>query len=505
MFSRKGGSQLKGSSLVLNSKKAVNTTPNAKKTQIAPISESNSFDADSNTQPIADFPSPPVQIVSCRHAQAGELIPLPQLQTAPAGEIPQLTFQKIKQCMRICDFSDARSDVTSKETKKSALNELIDVYSNPKLLSRLTRDCHSSLIDMFAANVFRPLPNIPRALLQFDEVTFEDSAWPHLSLIYILFLKFLEANIDARILQFQLTPRFITQLFAVLDFPDERERAQAKAVISAIFNKVPPQRPLLRIITTNLLSGVPEGVSVNATSHLLELFFLFTAGTPPPLSPGLITAFERVILPLHLLSKLQSYHQQLVRCVLLMIRKDARLCPVLLHFLISHWPLTLDQKCELFIDEVAQVLEETLEKDIDSIMQSLLECVSNSAESPSMTLAEKSLKFIQNNRVMNAISHNPEPLMSLIFPTLFRVAKEHWQRNVQLLALQVMNSLMTLSPPTFKKVTADFKTEMMKEMTMKSNKKKLWLEVAKVAMNNDKSIDPDLVNHDMDAYFGVFE
>ena len=144
--------------------------------------------------------------------------------------------------MRICDFSDARSDATSKETKKAALNELIDAYSNPKLIQRLTRECHSSLIDMFAINVFRPLPNIPRALLYSDEVTFEDSAWSHLSLIYILFLKFLEANIDQRILQFQLTPRFITQLFAVLDFPDERERNQAKAVISAIFNKVPPQR-----------------------------------------------------------------------------------------------------------------------------------------------------------------------------------------------------------------------------------------------------------------------
>ena len=495
----------KSNSLIIstNRKGTAGPTP-TKKPLVQPINESsNQIDPDANKQPIADFPSPPVQIVSCRHAQPGELIPLPLLSTAPPGEIPQLTFQKIKQCMRICDFSDARSDATSKETKKAALNELIDAYSNPKLIQRLTRDCHSSLIDMFAINVFRPLPNIPRALLYSDEVTFEDSAWSHLSLIYILFLKFLEANIDQRILQFQLTPRFITQLFAVLDFPDERERNQAKAVISAIFNKVPPQRPLLRLITTNLLAGVPEGVSVNATSHLLELFYLFTAGTPPPLSPALVTAFEKIILPLHLLYRLQSYHQQLVRCVLLLVRKDARLCPLLFKFLLSHWPLTLDHKSELFIDECTQVLDETLENDVDDIIEKLLEYVAFAAESSSMTLAEKALGFLQNNRIKVAISHNPEPLMKKLFPSLYRVAKDHWHRNVQLLALQVMNSLMLLDQQAFKKVTADFKATMMAEAIDKSNKKKLWLEIANIAFRKDPRIIPDVVQRDMDAYFGV--
>lgn len=490
-------------SLVIPPRKGPVISQAPKKPAISAVDQGQSSADNIETTPIADFPSPPVQIVSCRHAQAGELIPLPQLSTAPVGEIPTLALQKIKQCMRICDFSDAKSDAISKETKKNALTELIDLYSNPKYISRLTRECHSQMIEMFATNVFRPLPNIPRALLLSDEVTFEDSAWPHLNLIYILFLKFLDGQIDPRILQYQITPRFITQLFAVLDFPDDRERTQVKNVITAIFNKVPPQRTLLRIITTSLLSGVPEGVSVNATANLLELFYNFTSNATPPLSPVLITAFERTILPLHLLSRLQSYHPQLVRCVLSMIRKDARLCTTLLKFLITHWPLTLDQKSELFIDEVAQMLEETPPQDISANIGELMERVAFAAESPSMTLSEKALGFMLNPRVQVAITEQPEQLIRTMFPALFRVAREHWHRNVQVKALEVMNALMELSPDVFRMVAAEFKQKAIAEFERKRAKKAFWEQVAAMASANDETISPETVEKDMMAYFGA--
>ena len=185
------------------------------------------------------------------------------------------------------------------------------------------------------------------------------------------------------------------------------------------------------------------------------------------------------------------------------MRKDARLCPVLFRFLLSHWPLTLDHKSELFIDECTQVLDETLEKDVDDIIEDLLEYVAFAAESSSMTLAEKALVFLQNNRIKVAISHHPEKLMKMLFPSLYRVAKDHWHRNVQLLALQVMNSLMLLDQTAFKKVTGDFKAAMMAEAIEKSNKKKLWLEIANIAIRKDPRIIKENVERDMDAYFGV--
>lgn len=477
---------------------------NQKKNALPAIEQnSNGDDTDTKKQPISDYPSPPVQIVSCRNAQSCEVFPLPTINTAPSGEIPQLSFQKLKQCCRICDFSDPNVDVVSKDTKKAALNELIGVYSNSKLVSRLSRDCHAQLIEMFAANVFRPPPNIPRALLLSDEVTFEDSAWPHLSLVYVLFQKFLVAKIDPRILQFQLTPRFISQLFAVLNFPDDRERVQAKNVIKEIFNKVPPQRPLLRLITTSLLTGVPEGVMLNATGYLLELFHAFTMSIHPPLPPQLISAFEKVILPLHLSSRMSSYHSQLTEFVLLMIKKNASLSNVLLKFLITHWPLTHDKKSELFIDEVAQILAEASPQVVNDNMPDLMECVCFAAESPSMTLAEKALLFMINPRVQVSIAEKPYELISQVFPSLFRAAREHWHRNCQTKALEVMNTLMELNPTAFEKVASQFKAQVRTYIDKMRSKKFLWECIAAKAVKNDAEIDPLAVKKDMNAYFGI--
>ncbi|OHS98842.1 protein phosphatase 2A, regulatory subunit [Tritrichomonas foetus] len=476
-----------------------------KKTILKPIPPKQNTipDNESEKQPISDFPSPPVQIVSCRHGQAGDMIPLPQISTAPIGEIPQLAIQKLKQCQRICDFSDVNADAASKVTKKATLNELIDLYSNPKLSSRLTRECHQQVIETFATNVFRPPPNIPRALLVSDEVTIEDTAWPHLQLVYLMFLKFLDCNVELRILQYQLQPKFISNLFAVLDFPDERERVQARAVIGSIYNKVPPHRNMLMNITLNLLMSVPEDLELNAASHLLELFYQFTSNTPPPLSQQLVQAFERVLLPLHLPYRCQRYFPPLVRCILLMIRKDARLANNLLQFLIGHWPLTLDHKSELFIDEIGQMLDEANPQDLNDNIVQLISCVLIAAESPCMTLADKALKFMLNNRVQNLIVENPDTLLNIIFPPLFRVACSHWQRSLQLNALNVMNTFMELCPDAFRRAAERFKASTMMENARKMQKKGLWDSVALVASQNDRSINSENVNLELTAFFGV--
>ncbi|OHT08583.1 phosphoprotein phosphatase [Tritrichomonas foetus] len=491
-------------SLVLNpSRKSTPNNSVNKKASLKPIApKPNSQDIDTEKQPISDFPSPPVQIVSCRHGQPDEMIPLPQISTAPHGEIPQLALQKIKQCCRICDFSDKQADAGSKITKTQTLNEIIDCYTNQKLFSRLTRDCHQALIEMFAANVFRPPPSIPRAIMISDDVIIEDTAWPHLNLVYILFLKFLESKVDLRILQFKLDPKFITSLYAILDFPDERERCQAKAVIAAIYNEVPPQRKILSNICLNLLLSVPEGLEMNAASHLLDLFYLFTTSTLPPLPPMLITTFKKVLLPLHLSERCQRYFQPLVKCILQMIRKDNTLGNTLLKFLIAHWPLTLDHKSELFIDEITQMLNDGNYKNIDDNIDPLLRCVSIAAESPCTTLADKALKFMLNNSILNAVSNNPDHLLEIIFPPLFRVARSHWQRNLQLCALNVMNALVDLVPENFKKAAVNFKQTVISEAHRKVLKRNFWDMVAKVAVSNYSTIDTDYVNKELSDFFG---
>jgi serine/threonine-protein phosphatase 2A regulatory subunit B' len=452
--------------------------------------------------PIIDAPQPPVPIASCRIDQGWELIPLPPLATAALVEIPQLAFQKLKQCARMCDFSDADADMQSRLTKTAALTELIGCYSTPKRLGKLTCECHQQVIDVFATNCFRSVPKIPRALLESDDSFLEDVAWPHLELVYNLFLRFVESQVDHRLLQFHLTPRYLSNLFALLDFPDHRERLMVKSVIASVFQNVPPHRAFLRVLAQNMLTGVCDGVFLNAASHLLELFCLFTSGTSPPLSAQMIFAFERVLLPLHLSYRCHRYFQPLVRCSILFVRKDVRLGGSLLQFLMNHWPLTLDHKAQLFIDEITQLLDDAFPC-VEAHICDLLMYISMALESPSMSLARRAMRFLTENNFQDLYRKSPRPMLRLIFPALYQVAEGHWQRSVQKEAVLTIKMFMDLDPAAFRDVANSLMDSVKGEWKQKMGKKEFWQAVTLVAINRDQTVQATSIMADLEDFYGA--
>jgi serine/threonine-protein phosphatase 2A regulatory subunit B' len=85
-----------------------------------------------------------------------ELTKLPLLKDTPAKERPALFIEKVKQCQSLFDFTDAVSDLKSKEIKRSALNELIDYIANNRKV--ITDEMYPAVVNMFAINLFRTLP-----------------------------------------------------------------------------------------------------------------------------------------------------------------------------------------------------------------------------------------------------------------------------------------------------------------------------------------------------------
>ena len=162
---------------------------------------------------------------------------------------------------------------------------------------------------MFANNVFRPPPTLPEQLVFCDDVTYEDSSWAHLSLLYDLFLKLLECKLDLRILQFHITPRFMSQLFSILTFPDQRERFQAKGIIESIFINVSYHRPLIRLITSSMIVGIQNGMHIFAAGHLLSLSLLYMGYLNKGIVADALNNYERLVLPLHIIDRCESFFQ----------------------------------------------------------------------------------------------------------------------------------------------------------------------------------------------------
>jgi hypothetical protein len=274
-----------------------------------------------------------------------------------------------------------------------------------------------------------------------------------------------------------------------------------KSVIASVFQNVPPHRAFLRVLTQNMLTGVCDGVFLNAASHLLELFSLFTSGTSPPLSAQMVFAFERVLLPLHLSCRRHRYFQPLTRCSLLFVRKDVRLGAALLQFLMNHWPLTLDHKAQLFIDEITQLLEDAFAS-VEAQICDLLIYICMALESPCMSLARRAMAFLMENNFQNLYRNNPVQMLKQIFPALYHVAEGHWQRSVQKEAMYIMKTFMDLDPAAFRDVANALMDSVKGEWIQKKSKRKFWQAVTLVAIDTDPGVQATSIMADLEDFYG---
>jgi serine/threonine-protein phosphatase 2A regulatory subunit B' len=124
-------------------------------------------------------------------------------------------IKKLKQCTVKYDFQDPNVEIKNKELKRTSLNELIEQLNSPK--GCLTELTYPELITMISANIFRKLPTPSEKKIneidqEEDEPNF-DPSWPHLQLIYEVFLKVLESpEFQTNIAKKYIDQRFVANV-----------------------------------------------------------------------------------------------------------------------------------------------------------------------------------------------------------------------------------------------------------------------------------------------------
>uniref|UniRef100_A0A8R1EDH1 Uncharacterized protein n=1 Tax=Caenorhabditis japonica TaxID=281687 RepID=A0A8R1EDH1_CAEJA len=152
-----------------------------------------------------------------------ELVQLPLIKDTAPNEQAALVIEKIVQCQHVFDFYDPVAQLKCKEIKRAALNELIDHITSTK--GAIVETIYPAVIKMVGKNIFRVLP--PSENCEFDpeedEPTLEVS-WPHLQLVYELFLRFLESpDFQASIGKKYIDQRFVLKLLDLFDSEDPRQ------------------------------------------------------------------------------------------------------------------------------------------------------------------------------------------------------------------------------------------------------------------------------------------
>ncbi|XP_014312333.1 serine/threonine-protein phosphatase 2A 56 kDa regulatory subunit alpha isoform isoform X3 [Myotis lucifugus] len=399
-----------------------------------------------------------------------ELQPLPQLKDATSNEQQELFCQKLQQCCVLFDFMDSVSDLKSKEIKRATLNELI------------------------SANIFRTLPpsDNPDFDPEEDEPTLEAS-WPHIQLVYEFFLRFLESpDFQPSIAKRYIDQKFVQQLLELFDSEDPRERDFLKTVLHRIYGKFLGLRAFIRKQINNIfLRFIYETEHFNGVAELLEILGSIINGFALPLKAEHKQFLMKVLIPMHTAKGLALFHAQLAYCVVQFLEKDTTLTEPVIRGLLKFWPKTCSQKEVMFLGEIEEILDVIEPTQFKKIEEPLFKQISKCVSSSHFQVAERALYFWNNEYILSLIEENIDKILPIMFGSLYKISKEHWNPTIVALVYNVLKTLMEMNGKLFDDLTSSYKAERQREKKKELEREELWKKLEelklKKALENQNS------------------
>ncbi|KAJ1550148.1 Serine/threonine-protein phosphatase 2A 56 kDa regulatory subunit delta isoform, partial [Nowakowskiella sp. JEL0078] len=361
-----------------------------------------------------------------------ELEKLANLKDVPVADRQDLFLKKIQQCMVIFDFNNEMSDLKGKEIKRQTLTEIVEYITNNRGV--LLEVVYPEIINLFATNLFRTIPPqtnpIGDAFDPEEDEPVLELAWPHLQTVYEFFLRFIEcADFNTNIAKKYIDQHFILQVLELFDSEDPRERDFLKTTLHRIYGKFLNLRAFIRRSINNVFFYfIYENERHNGIAELLEILGSIINGFALPLKEEHKIFLTRVLLPLHKGKSLTLYHPQLAYCVVQFLEKDPALTVEVVCGLLRYWPKVNSPKEVMFLNEIEEILDVVEPQEFGKIQVPLFQQISRCVSSPHFQVAERALYFWNNDYIINLIGDNASVILPIMFPSLYRNSKTHWNR-----------------------------------------------------------------------------
>uniref|UniRef100_A0A452V5S0 Serine/threonine-protein phosphatase 2A 56 kDa regulatory subunit n=1 Tax=Ursus maritimus TaxID=29073 RepID=A0A452V5S0_URSMA len=398
-----------------------------------------------------------------------ELHPLPQLKDATSNEQQELFCQKLQQCCILFDFMDSVSDLKSKEIKRATLNELVEYVSTNRGV--IVESAYSDIVKMISANIFRTLPpsDNPDFDPEEDEPTLEAS-WPHIQLVYEFFLRFLESpDFQPSIAKRYIDQKFVQQLLELFDSEDPRERDFLKTVLHRIYGKFLGLRAFIRKQINNIfLRFIYETEHFNGVAELLEILGSIINGFALPLKAEHKQFLMKVLIPMHTAKGLALFHAQVS------FRQISSEMNIVIRGLLKFWPKTCSQKEVMFLGEIEEILDVIEPTQFKKIEEPLFKQISKCVSSSHFQVAERALYFWNNEYILSLIEENIDKILPIMFGSLYKISKEHWNPTIVALVYNVLKTLMEMNGKLFDDLTSSYKAERQREKKKELEREELW-------------------------------
>lgn len=416
-----------------------------------------------------------------------ELQNLPLLKDVTPPEQEDLFIRKLRQCCVAFDFMDPTADLKGKEIKRGTLNELVEYITTGRGV--LTEPVYPEIMKMISANLFRTFPpsENPDFDPEEDDPTLEAS-WPHLTLVYEIFLRFLESSdFQTTIGKKVIDQNFVLQLLDLFDSEDPRERDFLKTVLHRIYGKFLGLRAFIRKQINHIFLGfVYETEHFNGIGELLEILGSIINGFALPLKNEHKQFLIKVLIPLHKVKCLSLYHPQLVYCVVQFLEKDASLTEPVVRGLIKYWPKSCSQKEVMFLGEIEEILDVIEPAQFVKVQEILFRQIARCVSSQHFQVAERALYFWNNEYIMSLMEENNQVIMPILFPALYRISKEHWNQTIIALVYNVLKTFMEMNSKLFDELTSTYKADRQKELQRKHEHDEFWRRLTVLENSNKK-------------------
>ncbi|KAL9538609.1 Serine/threonine-protein phosphatase 2A 56 kDa regulatory subunit delta isoform [Mucor bainieri] len=407
-----------------------------------------------------------------------QLEPTPAFHEVPSHMRPDLFIQKIKQCTVVFDFSDASAELREKEIKRQTLQEILDHISMNRGV--LTENVYPEIINMFGINLFRPIPPqvnpVGDAFDPEEDEPVLELAWPHLQTVYEFFLRFLESpEFNINFAKKHIDHKFIHQLLDLFDSEDPRERDYLKTTLHRIYGKFLNLRAFIRRSINNIFfQFIYETERHNGVAELLEILGSIINGFALPLKEEHKLFLSRVLVPLHKAKSLALYHPQLAYCVVQFLEKDRNLTYEVVTGLLRYWPKLNSSKEIMFLNEMEEILDIMDVPEFQQIMCPLFAKISQCVASPHFQVSERALYYWNNDYVISLMAENIKVIMPLIFPTLYKTSKTHWNKTILGLVYTALKLCIDIDPALFDECANEYKNQRQLERKHQKEREDNW-------------------------------
>lgn len=350
---------------------------------------------------------------------------LPSLLDAPVSTRSTLLIKKLKLCSYVFSFSDhdTQQDVKDRDLKRTSLLEIQQYLQSFR--PSLNDEELTHFFDMFACNILRPLPpstlDITGQFNPEEDDPQQEHSWPHLHLVYDLFLRVITSQeTDRKLVERHVNRRFVSNLIERFDSEDKRERESLKTSLHRIYANFVNLRTCIRkLINQVLYRFMYETDRHNGIAELLEIIASIINGFSLPLKEQHKHFLLQVLVPLHKVTYMSTFHPQLSYCLTQFLEKDASLAPSLVQSLLRVWPLTCSKKEVLFLNELEDILEKNKGVSLGDAELPLFHQLAKCITSPHFQVAERAMFVLNCEASMRVLQYQKEEVFPIICRSLF--------------------------------------------------------------------------------------